>query len=176
LVEKEKNALASILKDQWARVWNMWEEMIRTIPDDEWTKGDIDYLIPARHLIHVLVCDDAFTGGTTLDQYDGSHLFEVREWGTPPEELPSRDVALAKLADIRVIVGQRLAKLNDAALLEPEELHPWTGKTRMDRLLYVLRHSQHHLGEMNAELTRRGIKAAVWEKEKAAQLGLAPWW
>jgi uncharacterized damage-inducible protein DinB len=83
---------------------------------------------------------------------------------------------LSRLTDVRAIVERRLAKLDDAALLEPEELHPWTGQTRMDRLLYVLRHSQHHLGEMNAELTRRGIKAAIWEKEKAAQLGLAPWW
>ena len=46
-------------------------------------------------------------------------------------------------------------------------MHPWTGQTRMDKMLYVLRHSQHHLEEINAELSRRGIKAAIWEKEKA---------
>ena len=28
----------------------------------------------------------------------------------------------------------------------------------MGKLLYVLRHSQQHLGEVNAELSRRGIK------------------
>ncbi len=54
-------------------------------------------------------------------------------------------------------------------LLEPEKLHPWTGQTRMCKMLYVLRHTQHHLGEVTAELSRRGIKAAAWEKEKAAK-------
>ena len=82
-MEKGTDALVSVLKDQWARVWDMWEEMIRIIPDDEWRKGDVDHLIPARHLVHVLVCDDAFTGDTPLDQYDGFKLSEVREWGTP---------------------------------------------------------------------------------------------
>jgi hypothetical protein len=46
----------------------------------------------------------------------------------------------------------------------------------MGKMLYVLRHSKHHLGEVNAELSRRGIKAAIWEKEKATHLGLSPWW
>lgn len=126
-------------------------------------------------MIHVLVCDDIFTGDTPLDQYDGK-LFEVREWGTPPEELPGRQVALSKLADVRAIVEKRFAKLDDAALLEPESVHPWAGQTRMGKMLYVLRHSQHHLGEKNAELSRRGIKGAIWEKEKAAKLGISPWW
>jgi hypothetical protein len=67
-------------------------------------------------------------------------------------------------------------KIDDAALLEPEKVHPWAGQTRMGKLLHVLRHSQHHLGEVSAELIRRGIKAAIWEKEKAAKLGLCPWW
>ena len=173
---EKKRALVSILEDQWTRVWDMWEEMIRTIPDDEWRKGDVDYLVPARHLIHVLSCEDAFTEDIPLDQYDDFKLFEVREWGTPAEELVDRDEALSKLADVRVIVGERLAHLDDAALLEPEKVHPWSGQTRMGKMLYVLRHSQHHLGEVNAELSRRGIKAAIWEKEKAAKLGLSPWW
>jgi len=174
-MEKTK-ALVSILKDQWTRVWDMWEEMIHTIPDDEWGKGAIDYLIPVRHLVHVLVCDDAFSEDIPLDQYDDFKLFEVREWGTPAEELPNREVALSKLAEVRTVVGERFTTLDDAALLEPEKVHPWAGHTRMGKLLYVLRHSQHHLGEVNAELSRRGIKAAIWEKEKAAKLGLSPWW
>ncbi|MDY7076714.1 MAG: hypothetical protein SXV54_07280 [Chloroflexota bacterium] len=85
---KKNEALVSILKDQWTRVWDMWEEMIRTIPDDEWRKGDIDYLIPVRHLVHVLVCDDAFTEDVPLDQYDDFKMFKVREWRTPVEQLP----------------------------------------------------------------------------------------
>ena len=170
MVGKGKHTLASILTGQWTRVWNMWEEMIRAIPESEWRTGDIDYLIPARHCVHVLLCDDAFTQDIPLDQYDDSKLFDVREWGTPPGELPNKQMALSKIAESREIVRERLEQLDDAILLEPEKVHPWAGQTRLEKLLYVLRHSQHHLGEINAELTRRGIRAAIWKKEKAAKL------
>ena len=85
-MEKGTDTLVSTVKDHFARVWDMWVEMIHNIPDDEWAKGDIDYLIPARHLIHIIVCDDIFTGDIPFDEYDDFKLFEVPEWGTSPEE------------------------------------------------------------------------------------------
>jgi hypothetical protein len=57
---------------------------------------------------------------------------------------------------------EKLGKLDDAALLQPEKAHPWTGQTRMGKLLCNLRHIQHHLGEVNAELIRRGIEGVGW--------------
>jgi hypothetical protein len=170
MIGEGTTVLASILKGQWARVWDMWEETIRIIPDDEWVKGDIDYLIPARQLVHTLVCADVFTADVPLDQYDPTKMFGGGSWGMPLEELPDRETALAKLTNVGVSVEERLAKFDDAALLEPEKPHPWAGQTRMCKMLYVLRHTQHHLGEVTAELSRRGIKAATWEKEKAARL------
>lgn len=160
---KNTKALVSSLKDQWTRAWTMWEEMIHSIPEAEWTKGDIDYLIPARHLIHVAVGDDVFSSDTPFDQYDHLQWFGVGEWGTPPADLPNKKTALAKLADIRATVEARLAKLDDAALLEPEQAHPWSGQTRVGKWLYNLRHIQHHLGEVNAELIRRGIRGVDWQ-------------
>jgi hypothetical protein len=72
-------------------------------------------------------------------------------------------VALTKLTEIRAAVEARLTKLDDAALLEPERAHPWTSQTRVGKLLYNLRHIQHHLGEVNAELIRRGIEGVSWK-------------
>ena len=162
-MEKENNTLVLSFMDQWARTWQMWEEMIQCIPDDEWTRGDIDYLVPARHLIHAAVGDDVFSADTPFDQYDNLQWFGVGEWGTSPDELPSKEAALNKLADIRSTVEQRLTKLDDTVLLEPETAHPWTGATRVGKLIYNLRHIQHHLGEVNAELIRRGIEGVGWK-------------
>jgi len=65
---------------------------------------------------------------------------------------------------MRETVGQLLAKLDDAALLEPETVHPWTGQTRMGKMIYELRHIQHHLGEISGELKRRGYRPfARWD-------------
>jgi hypothetical protein len=162
-VENGNNTLVLSFIDQWARTWQMWEEMIRSIPDDQWTQGEIDYLVPARHLIHAAVADDFFSTDTPFEHYDDLQWFGVGEWETSPDELPTREAALDRLADIRSTVEQRLAELDDAALLEPETAHPWTGPTRLGKLIYNLRHIQHHLGEVNAELIRRGIKGVGWK-------------
>jgi hypothetical protein len=59
---------------------------------------------------------------------------------------------------MRAIVDRILASFDDAALFDPEAVHPWTGQTRLGKMLYELRHIQHHLGMLDAALSRRGIK------------------
>jgi len=153
------NPLVASVFDHYRRAYVMWEEVVGNIPDEEWRRAEIDQMIPARHLVHVLICDDVFTADIPFDQYDGLRLFGTREWHTPPETLPDRETALRKLAEVREMVAERFARFDDAALLAPETAHPWTGETRLAKLLYELRHSQHHVGEVNAEMKRRGIRA-----------------
>ncbi len=43
-MSKGTETLVASVKDQWARTWSMWEEMIQSIPDEEWARGEIDYL------------------------------------------------------------------------------------------------------------------------------------
>ena len=40
--------------------WKMYSEAINNIPDEEWRTGEIDYLVPARQILH---------GIETLDFY-----------------------------------------------------------------------------------------------------------
>ena len=66
----------------------MWEEMIRTIPDDEWAKGEIGCLTPALHVIHALDCAYVLTGDFPLDQYDPTEWYGA-EVKVSPFEIPS---------------------------------------------------------------------------------------
>ena len=65
---------------------------------------------------------------------------------------------MVKLAEMRERVTQSLDRLDDVALLDPESVHPWTGDIRLGKLLYELRHIQHHLGAISEELKSHGIK------------------
>jgi len=159
-LEKGTGALISTVQDHFTRAWNMLAEMIDNIPDQEWTKGD---MVPAQHVVHVIVGANVFVGDIALDQWDPTEFLgtEARAggpWNFSPEELWSKEVALSKLAEMRETVEQLLAKLDDASLLEPERVHPWTGQTRMGKMIYGLRHIQHHLGEISGELKRRGFR------------------
>ena len=162
-MNKGAETLVASIKDQWARTWSMWEEMIQSIPDEEWVRGEIDYLIPARHLIHVTVGEDFFSADTPLNESDQTRWFGVPAWETAASDLPGKEAALSKLAVFKSTVESRLSRLTDEALLAPEQIHPWTGQTRLSKILFSLRHTQHHLGEINAELIRRGMKGIKWQ-------------
>jgi len=46
--------------------------------------------------------------------------------------------------------------------LEGENTFPWTGPTLAHRLIYNIRHAQHHVGWLNSILSRKTGKAAEW--------------
>jgi len=161
-MRKRNQTLVAAVKDQWTRMWAMWEEMIQSIPDEEWTSGENDYLIPARHLIHVTVGEDVFSSDTPVEESDQCKWFGIPAWETAATDLPSKEVTLEMLANFMSTVEARLSQLTDENLLEPEEVHPWTGQTRISKIIFTLRHTQHHLGEINAELIRRGMEGVKW--------------
>ena len=46
--------------------------------------------------------------------------------------------------------------------LDGENTFPWTGPTLAHRLIYNIRHAQHHVGWMNSILRRKAEQAAKW--------------
>ena len=98
-----------------------------------------------------------------LAQWDPGAFLETEArpggpWNFTPDEIWSKQVALAKLSEMRERVMRSLDRLDDAALLEPETVHPWTGGTRLGKMIYELRHIQHHLGAISAELKRQNVR------------------
>jgi uncharacterized damage-inducible protein DinB len=159
---KKKRPLMKAIEDQFHRTFEMWKEEIRNIPAKEWRKGEVEYLTPARHLCHLVVTADYYLSGKSPEEYDWSCYFGG-DWESMSEnELPAKSTALKKLSDFEKVMFSRLAQLNDEDLLEKEKQSPWTGENLAGKLLYLLRHSQHHVGEMHAELRHRGIKRASW--------------
>jgi len=138
----------------------MLGEIIGNIPDDRWIQGD---MMLAKHVVHIVVGADVFVNDIPLDEWNPVPFLETDArpggpWNFAPDELWSKQVALAKLAEMRERVTQSLDRLDDAALLEPETVHPWTGQTRLGKMIYDLRHIQHHLGAISAKLKQVGIQ------------------
>jgi hypothetical protein len=76
------------------------------------------------------------------------------DWETPDDDaLPDKGGVLSYLDDVeRVLIDW----IKDADLLVTDDLHPWTGRYKVGRALYVLRHTQHHTAEILADILRRG--------------------
>jgi hypothetical protein len=155
----EANPQAEVLADQFVRVLSMLREAVKAFPATEWRKGDTPYQRPSGLALHLVESIDGYAA-----LKPGESVCSRRpdaDWQDKDSaKLPSQDELLAYLDQVE----RRLAHfLANADLTAPEELFRWTGSTLLGRVVYSLRHTQHHLAEMCLELHRRGFQAPQWQ-------------
>ena len=51
---------------------------------------------------------------------------------------------------------------SESELLAEQACFVWTGPNILSRCIYVIRHTQGHVQEINAELRRRGLPRIEW--------------
>ena len=139
--------------------WEMYRDAIKNIPEEHWRTGEIDYLIPSRLILHAI---EAVDGYSSIEEFTPGHRFGIDWEAAPPERLPTKEQARTYLREVEGKTESWLRGLDDSDLLSPETQFPWTGSTLLGRTLYMLAHCRQHLGEVNAELRRRGLPRVKW--------------
>jgi hypothetical protein len=152
-------SLNEIVIRQYGRSWRMVEEAVAAFAPEEWRTGEVAYLTPARTAYHIVETAE-FYSGDTPDGFPWAHRFGF-DWeaDVAAGELPTQEAILSYLADVRPKVE---AWLEAADLMAPDPAFPWTGGTVLDRAHYLVRHTHHHVGEMWAEVKRRGHGLPDW--------------
>lgn len=161
---EDDERLTHTLIEQFSLIFDMYEEAIEKIPENQWKSGEIEYLIPARLILHAIEAGDYYTTESPEDSL-WSKRFESdpdKFWDIPSENLPSKKIGLEYHRAARMKIEGWLRKMSEGDLLQTEEKFPWTGSTRLGRLLYILAHYRQHFGEVNAELRRRGLPRIKW--------------
>lgn len=144
---------------QFTQTWRILEELVRAFDDESWKQAGCGYVTPARVAYHILLGIEYYTGSETTWR-GGLGV----DWTTmSPEALPSQTEVLRMAAALKLHVVAWLSSLD---LEEAEEAFPWTGRTRSGVLLFLLRHTMYHIGEMNALLyvLRHGEVDDYWMK------------
>jgi hypothetical protein len=77
------------------------------------------------------------------------------------EQPVAREQVLEYLEAVAAKLDAALDRLAGGGL-EAQNAFPWTGPTVAHRLVYNLRHAQHHLGWMDSYASRRGGEAMEW--------------
>ena len=155
------HSIGNGLADQFERMWIMLREAIGNCTDEEW-KRDAGhwFLIPSRLAYHTIETVH-FYSRESPEGMDWGGRFGVDRETKDTEELPDRDPMLDYLEEIRGSLRELLLSMSGDDLLA-DHAFPWTGATVLDRMIYTLRHSMFHLGQIQAELRRRGMKGAEW--------------
>jgi uncharacterized damage-inducible protein DinB len=149
------------LADQFERMWTMLRETIDNCAEEEWKReAGHWFLLPSRLAYHTIETVE-FYSRQSPEGMDWNGRFGV-DWETrETERLPDREPMVNYLDDIRGSLREKLQSLPDEALTA-EHAFPWTGATPLERMIYTLRHSMFHVGQIQAELRRRGLKGAEW--------------
>ena len=175
----ETDDLDRILRAQYIAIFQMLRNALDACPDELWNRPDSREAPFWAQALHAI----ASTHFYLIDEFDGAAMNALSEalardlqidagHGTPPdvprlrkamEEL-TRPVADSTVLD-RAAMLRHLEAAESAALsilARPERfmrpnIMPWSGPTLADRLVYNLRHAQHHIGRLHSILGRNEI-------------------
>jgi hypothetical protein len=151
------DTISIALAAQFDRNWEMWRATIARFSDDEWRTAPRDRMLPVRWAYHAIQTVD-FYMGENPESFD----WETRaDWGGDLCQLPNQKELLAYIDAMQAKIHQRLDSANDEEMLRPTAF-PWTGHSLLQQMLYLLRHTQYHLGELAMLLRLRGDNEAEW--------------
>lgn len=135
--------------NQFDHFWRTFESVLSDFDEQSWSDLGYGRTKPNGLAFHILLSTKYYIQDSTPVILENGETFEADLDQLKPDEWPTKD-------DIKCITDVLKYKTKDW-LLELDfdgvnEEFKWTGKTMGSVVLFLLRHSQYHLGEMNSLL------------------------
>jgi hypothetical protein len=155
-----ENTINSFTK-QFLSLFSMLEDALEKTDEEIWKKKiDLDFFVPCRLIIHII---------ETMDYYfdDKPKEFawnKIGEWETVDDELlPEREAVIEYYKRVKEKIKKWFDEIYGKDINRPEDVFQTDWVTELERAIYVLRHSHHHLGQLSLDLQRRGYDEIIWE-------------
>ena len=103
-----------------------------------------------QHVIHMIDSMRFYASRQPVQEYAWTNPFGLN-YEDHAVEPPDREAVKRYAEESRAHIVQVITE-NQGAMLEAERACPWVGDTYLDRLIYVIRHTTHHVGALNAVL------------------------
>ena len=151
-----------ILWGQFGAAIDSLENAIRACPDDLWHDRERrpEFWHVAYHTLFFL---DLYLGDATIGFEPPAPftLSELDQSGVLPDRLYRREEILAYLEHGRSKARARIAELSAETAHAPCD-YGWIQTTRLESLLYNMRHIQHHAAQLNLLLRQTTNSAPGW--------------
>jgi hypothetical protein len=137
------------LLDQYGHCWKMFHEMVADFDDGSWLSAGCSYIKPARIAYHILLGVKYYIQDQSDYVFDSGRKAE-NDWETLPEALlPGRGDILAMMHAYKGKADDWLSRMDWA---KEQAQFEWTGRTELSVALFLLRHMEYHIGELNLML------------------------
>ena len=149
------------LRNHFERQFKTLDTLYDRVNDEAWRYADQRVKGAWQWMAHLLETIEFYLGDKN-DGFPWRHRFGLDWEDAQADPIPAPKAMRAYQKDVHALVMQVLGSKADGGLLAPEALHPWTGKLYLGKLLYVLRHTQQHIGDINRVLRLNGCDALKW--------------
>ena len=154
-------SLTNTLIGQYDHCWRMLENGIGICTEDQW-KHVIDdpFFVPCRVAFHIIQSADYYAGVEAADFNWAEFGFDWEE--APTEQFPNKADTIAYLERVKEKVSAFIESKGNETLIGSDEAFSPRFESPFARMLYGLRHSHHHIGQLSLDLQRRGLPEISW--------------
>lgn len=137
---------------QFAHLWRTYKCVCRDFDGESWKGLGFGITQPDRLALHILQSAIFYMEGRKpMAKIDGT-LIDNHSSEIDKEDLPDLENILFMVDEVEKKIETWIGDLDFES---KNETYPWTGETAFSVVLFLLRHSQYHLGEMNALLNEQ---------------------
>jgi hypothetical protein len=137
------------LIDQFSHLWRIYKSVCKDFENSKWKNSGYGLTQPNRLALHIIQSTKFYIEDNSPLKYINGKTIEMNSWDMDKNDLPELDDVLSLVGDIEKKTETWLKNIN---FNSKNDKFPWTGKTYGSIILFLLRHSQYHLGEMNCLL------------------------
>jgi hypothetical protein len=134
---------------QFAHTWKVFARLVNDFEADAWLHVGRGAMTPARLSHHVLGSTKYYLEDAAELRYQSGKPFELDWIQCPDADLPSQEDILDAIELFAMKTERWLSERDYTA---PNETFPWAGPTQLAVVIFLLRHSLYHLGELSALL------------------------
>jgi hypothetical protein len=149
MANSERRIMKTEFIKQYAHMMRVFERIVKDFNNDAWLHTGRGVITPARLAFHILKGIKYYIEDPSIIVFASGKFFESN-WETAKEEdLPSQNDILICINELKVKTERWLSEMDFNAENRPFE---WAGETKLGVVLFLLRHSLYHLGELSSLL------------------------
>jgi hypothetical protein len=143
--------------EQYGHLWRTFARIVRDFRDPFWIESGFCLTTPARLAYHIIESTRYYIADEDPILFLSGASLTARSMELSRDDLPTRDDIL-NLIDIMAVKTDRW--IRSLVIDDKNDAYPWAGSTRGSVALFLIRHGQYHLGEMDALLNEQEKGAA----------------
>jgi hypothetical protein len=135
--------------NQYAHTWRVFERLVNDFEVGAWLQTGRGSIKPARLSLHILQAVKYYLEDKSAIVFQSGKPFDENWETVKAEDLPSQEDMAACIHLMKEKTEKWLREMDYQAKNEP---FPWAGETKLGVVIFLLRHSLFHIGELSSLL------------------------